>query len=52
MDQTPKQEALDQAIKANSGHSYNNEGRHIIDADKIIAAAKKFEAYLKETTNV
>lgn len=44
--------SLDQAIKSNSGSSYDDEGRHITDADKIVEAAKKFEAYLKETDNV
>lgn len=41
-----KQEALYQAIKANTGSSYDEEGRHITNPDKIVEAAKKFEAYL------
>lgn len=41
-----KQLALDQAIKANLGSSYNDEGKSITDAGKIVEAAKKFEAYL------
>lgn len=44
--------ALDQAIKANSGSSYDEEGRHITNPDKIIEAANKFEAYLRGTKNV
>lgn len=40
--------ALDQAIRSNSGNSYDDDERHIVDADRVIAAAKKFEAYLKE----
>lgn len=44
--------ALDQAIKANTGSSYDEEGRHITNPDKIVEAAKKFEVYLKETNNV
>lgn len=47
-----KNEALNLAIKANTGHAYDEEGRSITDPDKIIKAAKKFEAYLKGTTNV
>lgn len=39
--------ALDQAIKANTGSDYDDGERHIINADKIIEAAKKFETYLK-----
>lgn len=39
--------SLDQAIRSNSGQSYDEEGRNRIDPDKIIKAAKKFEAYLK-----
>lgn len=43
--------ALEQAIKANAGHAYDDEGRSVTDADKIVEAAKKFEAYLKEKAN-
>jgi hypothetical protein len=46
-----KQISLDQAIKSNAGSSYDDEGRHITNSDKIVEAAKKFEAYLKETGN-
>lgn len=45
-----KVRALELAIKANAGASYDENGRGIIDADKIIAAATKFETYLKGTT--
>lgn len=41
MDRTPKQEALELAIKSNCGNFYDDEGRHLVDADKIIEAAKK-----------
>lgn len=47
-----KQEALHYAIEAKSGNSYDDEGRAIVDPNKVVEAAKKFEAYLKETTNV
>lgn len=40
--------ALDQAIRSQAGHSYNDEGKFIIDPNKILEAAKKFETYLKE----
>lgn len=43
--------ALDQAIKANAGTSYDEYGRLITDANKIVEAAEKFEAYLKENSN-
>lgn len=52
MENNDKQIALELAIKANSGSFYDDEGRHITNPDKIVEAAKKFEAYLKETTNV
>lgn len=52
MSRSTKQEALDQAIRANAGNSYDDEGRMIIDPAKIIEAAKKFETYLKESSNV
>lgn len=42
--------ALDRAIQSNSGEDYDNEGRSITNPDKILEAAKKFEAYLKGTT--
>lgn len=38
--------ALDQAIKSNSGSSYDEEGRVTTNPDKIVEAAKKFEVYL------
>lgn len=38
-----------QAIKSNSGNSYDKEGRITTNPDKIVEAAKKFESYLKET---
>lgn len=47
-----KQISLDQAIKANTGSAYDDKGRHITNPDKVVEAAKKFEAYLKETPNV
>lgn len=46
-----KQISLDQAIKSNAGSSYDDEGRHIINTDKIVEAAKKFEAYLNGDKN-
>lgn len=47
-----RQEAIFQAIKANTGNTYDDEGRLIVNADKIVEAAKKFETYLKGSTNV
>lgn len=46
-----KQLALDQAIRSNAGESYDDEGRRIVKANKIIKAAKKFETYLKGKQN-
>lgn len=39
--------SLDQAIRSNSGQSYDDEGRSIVDVERIVKAAKKFETYLK-----
>lgn len=50
MTETQRQDrliALDQAIKSNAGSSYDEEGRHITNPDKIVEAAKKFETYLR-----
>lgn len=43
--------ALDRAITSGLGNSYNDLGISIVDAEKIITAAKKFEEYLKGDTN-
>lgn len=56
MDELSKEEklrltALDRAIEAGSGNDYNPDGKPIINIDKIIEVAKKFEEYLKGTTN-
>lgn len=47
-----KERALAYAIETNAGASYNDDGKLVIDADKIIEAATKFEAYMKGTNNV
>jgi hypothetical protein len=39
--------AVEMAIKANIGQSYDDEGRNISDANRIVEAAKKFEAFIK-----
>jgi hypothetical protein len=46
-----KYSALSEAIRSCAGNSYDGDGRHITDPNKIVEAAKLFEAYLKETTN-
>lgn len=51
MDRNTKHEALELAIKANTGTAYDEDGNMITSPDKIVEAAKKFETYLKETTN-
>lgn len=38
--------ALENAIKANCGQSYDEDGKSFNDPDKLIEAAKKIEAYL------
>lgn len=39
--------ATEMAIKAGTGAAYDDEGRHVCNADKIVDAAKKFEAFIK-----
>lgn len=41
--------ALDRAISSGAGKSYNDDGMSIINPDKILEAASKFEKYLKGT---
>ncbi len=48
MNQETKYYCLEFAIKSGAGTSYNEAGSPIIDVDKIIEAAKKFEAYYAE----
>jgi hypothetical protein len=44
--------ALDRAITSGSGGDYTNEGFSTVNTDRILEAAKKFEAYLKGENNV
>lgn len=39
--------ATEMAIKAGIGTAYDTDGRQIADADRIVAAAKKFETFIK-----
>lgn len=50
-EQKIKLTALDRAISAGCGTAYNDSSFAITDADRIIEAAKKFEAYLKDNQN-
>lgn len=43
--------AMEMAIRSSSGSTYDEEGRSIIDPDKVVNAAKKFEAYIKGELN-
>ena len=43
--------ALDRAIQSGAGNYYNDDAFAETSADKIIEAAKKFEAYLKGENN-
>lgn len=51
-DETIRLTALDRAMAANVGQEYDDMGFIVTSADKILEAAKKFEAYLKGETNV
>lgn len=42
---------IEQAIKSNCGLDYSHDGSMITDFEKILQAAKAFEAYLKGTNN-
>lgn len=42
-----REAALELAIRAGAGQSYNGDGNCVIDSDLLIEAAKKFETYLK-----
>jgi len=43
--------AVEMAIKSGSGTSYDDEGRQIVDAQRIISAAKQIENYIKGEIN-
>lgn len=51
MDRNSKYEALELAIRSNAGTTYDADGKMITSPDKLVEAAKKFEAYLKEANN-
>lgn len=45
-------DALEFAIKSGVGHTHDDNNMSIVEANRIVDAAKKFETYLKGTNNV